>query len=92
MILTVMKFWNSNQVRKNEPLLKNEPNSFTKREVMLVAEEVSVPLVFQDNPMDICCLIKEPSRTEREALQLALFPPAPQTTHETRFPQVLSSN
>ena len=55
-----MTFWNSNWMWKNEPLLKKEQNSFTEREVMLVAEELPVPLVFQDNPTDICCVTKGP--------------------------------
>lgn len=69
-----MKFWNSDRVWKNEPLLKKEPNSFTKREVMLVAEEVPVPLVLQHNPTDISCVTTGPSCTEWEALQLVLAP------------------
>lgn len=57
---------------KNKPLLKKELNSFTKCEVMLVAEEVPAPLVFQDNPKDSCCITKGSSHTE--ALQLILCP------------------
>lgn len=34
-----------------------------------MAKEVSLPLVFHDNPTDICCGTKGPSHTEQRALQ-----------------------